>query len=315
MDVERRLGYRHVHQTVVQNMRGNFLGLNTLRFIWSHPGNEGRRLRSIGRLVQWQLHKRLRGTPQDITLVPGMTLRCYPNSHAAGAVMYTGLYDYDDMSFLLRYLRTTDAFLDIGANIGVYTLLAASRIQEGSIFSIEALPENHRRLEENIRLNELEHVTTHALAVSSEPGEVVIDLADGDSEASIAGSQTDGLRVPADTLDNLFAERELANLTLGKMDIEGAEMWALQGGTQLLERHQPPVWIMEVSDMTLAPTGYTSADLMALLSTYAYAPYRYDAQANALAPMTLDEQSGYNVLAIHEPSLAFVHERLQETST
>ncbi|PSO76936.1 MAG: hypothetical protein BRC44_14965 [Cyanobacteria bacterium QS_4_48_99] len=58
------------------------------------------------------------------------------------------------MKFLLRYLRDEDSFLDIGANVGVYTLLAASKVRSGWIYSFEALPKNYQRMQENLKLNE-----------------------------------------------------------------------------------------------------------------------------------------------------------------
>jgi len=74
------------------------------------------------------------------------------------------------MNFLLRYLRPKGSFLDVGANIGVYTLLATSKIDSGSIYSFEALPKNYKRLQENIRLNQFEHVKTYEIAVADQAG-------------------------------------------------------------------------------------------------------------------------------------------------
>jgi FkbM family methyltransferase len=85
------------------------------------------------------------------------------------------------MTFLLRYLRDSDSFLDIGANVGVYSLLAASKIKSGSIYSFEALPKNFTRLKENLELNQLQQVTPLCLAISDSTGNITLNLAEGDS--------------------------------------------------------------------------------------------------------------------------------------
>ena len=101
------------------------LSLEVLKYIWTHPANRGRRLRAVGRSLGWQCTKRLTGHSRDIRVFGDLRLRCYPDSCGAGIMIYTnGWYDYDDMHFVHRYLRPGDAVIDVGANIGVYTLLS-----------------------------------------------------------------------------------------------------------------------------------------------------------------------------------------------
>lgn len=124
-------------------MKGNKFALKTIIYIWSHPNFKQQRLQSILKFLGWQVYKRLTCSYLDIQLIPNVKkIRCYLDSRSAAAVLYSGLFDYDDMNFLLRYLRTEDSFLDIGANVGVYTLLAASKIRAGSLHRFEVLPEN-----------------------------------------------------------------------------------------------------------------------------------------------------------------------------
>ena len=109
-------------------MKNNLLINKIIRYIWFHPNNRKKQFLSLYKFFGWQLYKRITHRHLDIQLLNNLKLRCYPDSQSASAAIYCGLYDYDEMIFLLRYLRDEDSFLDIGANIGIYTLLAASII-------------------------------------------------------------------------------------------------------------------------------------------------------------------------------------------
>jgi hypothetical protein len=65
-----------------------------------------------------------------------------PDSKFSSLVFYTKLPDWDEMNFLLRVLRPGDGFVDIGANVGFYTLLASARCSSDCIWAAEALPRN-----------------------------------------------------------------------------------------------------------------------------------------------------------------------------
>lgn len=216
------------------------------------------------------------------------------------------------MNFLLRYLRAEDSFLDIGANVGVYTLLAASKIRSGYIYSFEALSKNYTRLQENLQINQFEQVKTYELAVSNQTGSVALNLAEGDSKPFITSTITNNtIAVSTDTLDNLLQNQPIANLTLAKMDIEGAELLALKGAVSLLKKQCPQVWILEIND-SVNNFGHQKQDLVNFLNSYGYNLYGYSADTNQVFPITLEQQQGNNVLAIADSAVDFVRDRLAE---
>lgn len=287
----------------------NIFALGTLNYIWSHPSCRQQKIKSILKFFGWQFYKRLTGKFIDLQLIPGVKIRCYPDSYSSAAVLYCGLYDYNDMNFLLRYLRPEDSFIDIGANIGVYTLLAASKIC-GTIYSFEALPKNYDRLKENLYLNNFKQVKPYAIAISDCGGNVALNLAEGDSMPFITYEAThNSIIVATDTLDHLLHDQPKSTLTLGKIDIEGAELLALKGGTTLLQQNRPSVWILEIND-AVENFGYQKQDLVNFLKGYGYSLYAYSADTNNIFPITLEEQQGNNVLAIADSALDFVRDRL-----
>lgn len=290
----------------------NRFAIQTISYIWTHPNCQQHKLKSLIKFFSWQFYKRLTHRFLDFKLLPSVKLRCYPDSYSTSAVLYCGLYDYDEMNFLLRYLRAEDSFLDIGANVGVYTLLAASKIRSGYIYSFEALSKNYTRLQENLQINQFEQVKTYELAVSNQTGSVALNLAEGDSKPFITSTITNNtIAVSTDTLDNLLQNQPIANLTLAKMDIEGAELLALKGAVSLLKKQCPQVWILEIND-SVNNFGHQKQDLVNFLNSYGYNLYGYSADTNQVFPITLEQQQGNNVLAIADSAVDFVRDRLAE---
>src|SRR3954470_17061218 len=122
-------------------------------FVWSHPLNAANRPAALGRVLRWQLASRLLPTPIALPFVEGTHLLATRSSGATGN-WYCGLYEGSDMAFVLHFLRPDEGFLDVGANIGSYTVLAAGAAGP-SVISIEPIPATFARLEQNIALNGL----------------------------------------------------------------------------------------------------------------------------------------------------------------
>ncbi|HSN66264.1 MAG TPA: hypothetical protein VLS94_06460, partial [Fusibacter sp.] len=128
----------------------NFLFLKQLQNIWGHPANKDSQFQAIGRSIKWWLNSRNSSTPIEVDFC-GYKLLLYSDSfQTRGIVYYTPFHDYDSMRFVQRYLRPGDNFIDIGANIGEYTLLACSIIGDsGSVSAFEPVPKTVDRLKEN----------------------------------------------------------------------------------------------------------------------------------------------------------------------
>ncbi len=216
--------------------------------ICAHPANQGVRLRSVMRFLKWQLMKRTLQKPLVVDF-HGKKLNCYPDSTSSSSVIYfNGLPDYWEMKFIQAYLRPGDNFLDVGANVGVYTILAASCIGEGgSVDAFEPVDATARRIEEQVALNGLGNVEVHRLAVGNQ--NQVIDFGYADNSATMhmqreGESDADALHVQGIRLDDFKPGKQYA---MGKMDIEGAEPLALQGALNHLSHANPPVWLLELA--------------------------------------------------------------------
>jgi FkbM family methyltransferase len=153
----------------------------------------------------------------------------------AGATgnVYCGLHECHDMAFVLHFLRKEDLFLDVGANIGSYTVLASGAVGAETI-CFEPVPDTFQHLLDNIYLNRLvERVTSLNVAVGAEAGDIEM-MADRDTvNRVVSGEGYSGVKVkvPVVTLDEIVAGRMPK---LIKIDVEGFETLVLSGAANML---------------------------------------------------------------------------------
>jgi len=249
----------------------------------SHPSNRDQRLAAVGRAVRWQVRSRLRPDRLEVAAYGDTVLLCYPRSNSASNVIYfTPHYDYDEMHFLDRYLCPGDVVIDAGANIGTYTLLAASRVgPSGRVIAFEPAPVALARLRENVAHNRLGQVEAHGAAVGIRPGRATMQSSSDVSNSLVAVPGVTGATTVVEVvrLDDVVGDARPALL---KLDVEGYELQALQGAATLLTADPPPVLLVELTDHLLRGAGTSPAELRAWLRERGYELYRYDAGAGVL---------------------------------
>ena len=274
------------------------------RFIWNHPSNRGARVRALTKAFAWQIYKRTTGRPWDLNVRGTHRLRCYPDSTSASLMLYCNdRPDYDEMSFMEHYLRPGDRFLDVGANIGAYTIFAASLVgPTGGVDAFEPGGHALARLRENVALNHLPNVVVHALAVSDAPGRVQflseLDSANRiqtESDVSETASAAASIRLDEYLAPGVDAPR----FALGKMDIEGAEPLAFRGAERMLGAGNPPVWLIELNG-NLRAYGFDESGLQAWLGERGYAMALYDAERRALTYPESPWEGARNVLVVSQ---------------
>ena len=149
--------------------------LNMLRFISSHPLTRRQRIKTLGRIAAWQIKSRIHPEvvvswigDQKLAVRRGMT--------GATGNIYAGVHEFSDMMFLLHFLKSGDLFLDIGANVGTYTVLA-SGVCKAKTWAFEPDPETVLSLKRNIEINNLQElVTVHELALGATEREVAFTV-------------------------------------------------------------------------------------------------------------------------------------------
>jgi FkbM family methyltransferase len=184
----------------------------------------------VYRHLHWQLRKQFRGFPCELKIGSSTLYVERPNGVAA-LVNAMGEYDFNNMSLLRQLLsQGKSTFLDIGANIGTYTLIASEAVN-AMVVSFEPHPATFARLQENVRRNARENVLCLNLALSREEGELrLTDISESpiNRVVSLGENGVETLHVPCRRVDAVCRELEVAP-DFVKIDVEGFEDAVLNG--------------------------------------------------------------------------------------
>jgi FkbM family methyltransferase len=173
--------------------------------------------------------------------------------------------------YLLRELSPTDVFVDVGANIGYYVTLCAPLVAR--VIAFEPVTKNCRYCESNIALNQLSNVELHQMGLWHEEATLPLRGDLPGLNAAIAPSPDvagpDFVRLAS--LDTLIANGDLAlpRLDVLKMDIEGAEVSALQGMRAVIARFRPRI-VMELNPPMLSTFGNSIEEVWTFLRAFDY---------------------------------------------
>ena len=150
---------------------------------------------------------------------------------------------------MLKNMRSARCFVDVGANLGFYSLIAAKAMKDtGTVHAVEMDAENVGRIEKAVELNDVDNVIVHQLALGGGESEVTYYRV-GSSTHTLGvpeseRTELENVRVHMSSLDKLAKQFNL-NPDLIKIDVEGAEFEVLKGMTDILATNAPRVY-MEV---------------------------------------------------------------------
>ena len=167
-------------------------------------------------------------------------------------IFFLGSYEEAELKVLANHLKPDNVFIDIGANFGLYSLIASQYIgEEGSIFCFEPFPENYKSLCTNLSLNYLTRVTVENKAVGSEKGELKLYYNNKENNLGMVSSKktkdSDFVTVTKVSLDDYLQTKYLGENTFIKIDVEGFEYEVLQGMKKTLQSYDPII-LIEVLD-------------------------------------------------------------------
>jgi len=282
--------------------------LKIIRFIWRHPLASRNRPLAFKRFLFWQIGQQLRPRPVTCPFVDDSVLVVEKGMAGATGNIYTGLLEFEDMGFLLHVLRPEDVFADVGANVGVYTILAA-RNAGARVISFEPIPSTFRRLQRNVQANKVsDRVDLKCFGVGDKAETLrfteamdAVNHVLGENES--AGSHA-VIEVPVRTLDELLDGRQPV---VFKIDVEGFEWPALQGAGKLLASQSLRAIIIELNGCG-SRYGYNDETIHSLLVGHGFSPYTYEPFSRKLKK--LDTYGNLNTIYIRD--LDWTARRLEE---
>lgn len=227
-------------------------------------------------------HRRLGG---DAVLLDGHYLRL---DACDSLGLRHGAYEPYERRLLESLIVSGTTVIDVGANIGLYTLLFARAVGDrGRVYAFEPEPENLRLLAHNLRTNGCGNVTIVPRAVASSTGTATLFLSTdnrGDHRLFDPGDGRRSMLVPTVALDEWFAGHAGA-IALVKMDVQGAEMHALAGMRTLLERHTETWLALEYWPAGLRRAGASGEALLDALEALDRLVFRIDEEQQAVVPL------------------------------
>lgn len=218
-------------------------------------------------------------------------------------VYLTGLYEPPTAALFVHLVKPGSTVVDIGANAGFFSLLSAKLVgPKGKVVAFEPIPSVRERLLENIALNGYCQIDVREVAVSDKAGSLTMYEGPaghkGISSLRPLKQLTSTLVVEVVALDQLAGQ--IGKIDFIKIDVEGAEMLALFGMRQLLQRDHPYL-IIEFTDDLLGSFGHSVSQMAEVLTALGYRLYRVtDDGLFRLDPNGLGLPLQYNVLACRE---------------
>ena len=189
-------------------------------------------------------------------------------------------YDLEIQLALDALLGPGDTVIDIGANVGMTTLYAASRVgSRGRVLSVEPQPTCFGKLRRLLELNGIGHVELHNVGLSNQPGVLTLHVLGGGTIMATFAIDEGGDKNVRDEIsvqvfrgDDLFRGRINGRLTV-KIDVEGFELHVLRGLCVTIEEHRPPI-VSEVAPRLLRRAGVGVDQLLDFFHHRGYRGYK-----------------------------------------
>lgn len=286
--------------------------LERIRLEWTHQAKKRR-------LSRWQFFSRSMEY-LEVKVDLGISIRLHFDSDLARQI-YAGDFENKERHFVRNFLMPGDFFVDVGANIGLFALIAARRVgAQGAVFAFEPSRKTFSRLCENVTLNRFTNILCLPLALSDEPGELSLTASTDGFDAwnslahPTAGAAFVSEMVRCETWDT-FAENNclIGKVTMMKIDVEGWESRLLAGGSRTLSRPDAPILQVEFTDEAAVAAGSNCHKLYRTLEALGYRIFTYDRKHRQLLQDPVREVYPYvNLIAAKDPDA--VNKRLKQAS-
>ena len=213
----------------------------TGKFFAAHPITRGAPSKAWGRWLLWQLRSRLQ-REVVVQWIEGQRLAVRREMTGATGNIYTGLHEFDGMMLPLHFLRSEDLFLDVGANIGSFTVLA-SGIVGATTWAFEPDPHTALALSRNIELNGLTNrVVVHQTALGDNDGTIAFTRGQDTTNHVATVADRNVQIVKQRRLDSLIGNHQPIMI---KVDVEGHEDAFIRGATQTIQNRSLKVLELE----------------------------------------------------------------------
>lgn len=233
---------------------------------------------------------------------PKIRMRLDPEDLVSRTILETGGWERVSFGMVSEHLGAGATFIDVGADIGYYSLKAAPMVgAAGHVIAIEPNPEAIGRLQVNVAASDAKVVAVAPVACSDTEGTLELYVAPdantgetslSKTNASQIGAIAHTYKVRARPLDDIVRESGVGRVDAIKIDVEGAEYLVLKGAQQTLDRFHPML-LVEIVEGQLRGMGTSSAQVRELLRAHGYREGRHDDLNVEFLPATAVSANGH----------------------
>jgi FkbM family methyltransferase len=263
-----------------------------LKQVYSHPYNKQHKVFALWRYIKYLMLK-AKGTAKIQLHVWGnRNLFWYKDSKQGTWLLFNYIIDWEEYKLIEHIAKPDSTIVDVGANVGYYTLWASRFNDKGKVYSFEPNDINFQRLSENVNSNpSVKHVVPVKNAVSNKCGTVSMTneldtLNHIVDDGSITGNGT--VEVVCVTLDHFADTNHIEQIDYLKIDVEGFEFEVLSGAQKMLAANRIGIIQVEINN-ALDNSGHTSQQLLNLFATHGYSLCSYSVDDTRLVKIEYDE--------------------------
>jgi FkbM family methyltransferase len=280
-----------------------------LQEITSHPLNRTHKARAALRYLRWILGRRLLNDVEyTIALRPDARVVVSRREKYATLAYCCGLYDFEDMCFLLHLVRPGEVVGDFGANVGVYSALASSA--GATVLAVEPVPDTYVRLQRTLQLNRSCGLGVNC-GLGEREGTLRFTTNRGGRNRVSASDGPNTTAVTVRTVDDLVTETGLRPLLL-KVDVEGFELPVFRGAANSLQDSVRAI-IVELNGAG-REYGFSNEQVHQLLLGHGFQTYKYEPFSRDLRPSSGINTSSFNTLYVRQTHVDWVRTRVRSAS-
>lgn len=286
--------------TKASSLTTRFRGWKRLtRTIFTHPSNIGRRWEVVWNVTRFELNA-LRGKHTELAFGKHSRVLADKGGNSSSRVAFACLPDWPEMVVWQEYLDDEICFFDVGANVGLYSLIGAE--SGAQVMAFEPAPDMAARVRMHGRLNGFSNIAVIEVALMQRSGTF-----------SLSGPDANRRRAAESAVDGSIAGDVADHYTRGcdricmKIDVEGNERLVLEGAQNALASGAIELIQIEWNDTCEEALGESRRPIQDLLAGLGYQLFRFDDRSRmAQLDLTEDIPYGRDVLAAKGPAAAWV---------
>lgn len=299
-------------------MKFTKLSFSKIKWLINNIAFKKNPLSVIIKILIWEIFRKF-GVKRSYIFDDNIKIYLYPNDGVARLTFYFNYHEPEIFKFLEKFINKIKEkqdeliYLDIGANIGLYSLFVAKRVQKrGKVIAFEPHPNTFDKLTENIRLNNFNNIIAINKALGNEKNFVYINQCEDSAKTFVSNLKTDQseMKVEMVNLDYFLKENQIDKIDYVKIDVEGFEFYVLQGMKELLKNSPPLIIQIELYEKFLARSGSSLDTTVKFLYEFKYTTWKLN--SNKIKLQKCKNDFSGDLFFINETNIKKLVEFLEE---